>query len=98
MSAEPFTFATLHVPLIQKYIFVVAVPTSLEETVAEVIKTEMKPLFGGMELSDFNNEFLNKHKFSLPHLLSGEFAFVFCSDRDINNHFACHKSLVDIFM
>jgi hypothetical protein len=39
------------------------------------MKTEMKPLFGGLGLLDFNNEFLNKHKFSLPHQLAGKLVY-----------------------
>jgi hypothetical protein len=35
----------------------------------------MKPLFGGLDLLDFNNEFLNKHKFSLPHQLAGKLVY-----------------------
>ena len=44
---------------------------NIDETVSEVIKTEMKPLFGGSDVLDFNNGFLNKHQFSLPHQLAG---------------------------
>jgi hypothetical protein len=53
--------------------FVVTSSQNLDESVSEVIKTEMKPLFGGLDPLDFNNEFLNKHKYSLPHQLAGEF-------------------------
>jgi hypothetical protein len=45
----------------------------------------MKPLFGGLDLLDFNNEFLNKHKYSLPHQLAGKFAL--CSIKFISFDF-----------
>ena len=45
----------------------------------------MKPLFGGLDLLDFNNEFLNKHKYSLPHQLAGKFAL--CSIKLISFDF-----------
>ena len=50
---------------------------NLEGTVSDVISSEMKPLFNEMDLLDFNNEFLNKHKFSLPHQLAGKLVILY---------------------
>ena len=53
--------------------FIVSSSQNVDETVAEVIKKEMKPLFCGLDLVDFNNEFLKKHKFSLTHQFAGKY-------------------------
>ncbi|XP_046854398.1 N-alpha-acetyltransferase 15, NatA auxiliary subunit-like [Xenia sp. Carnegie-2017] len=44
---------------------------NIEAVIKEVINKETKPLYHGLELLDFNKEFLNKHKHSLPHQLAG---------------------------
>lgn len=65
---------------------------NIEAVIKEVINKETKPLYHGLELLDFNKEFLNKHKHSLPHQLAGNLIIM----RRIDNN--DHKSSLSLFL